>query len=600
MTRIDGANGAMRIRLFALAIILGGIAMSAQDFETSVTQFKAGYQIQGTVVKKHFLGERNLTITWNDGSSLDGILEYDGLIALVKGEYKNSAESIIGTFAVRNTKKGELTTKSKLPLGWDVREVLHYSIQRVDDKVELTRDGAKILVEVFPFPDDTEVSSITADVSVETFDTYGFINVDSLVLHSGGDLRIAYQDGQVFGGTASFARGYIDPIPVSGKISGLPIENLRSVIFDRTGTTEDNACIELKDSDPVEAVEFHIDSSDIPENGDEIAKVILARAQQTSGKAELTHGRSFVGAYSLRQDNNRLDVQLRNGTVDFGNGDSFTGNAGGRWIANIPVDGTTIFADGSSKQGNWLSPYKLSELDLLALSNSFTPSECVEEASDMKSHNNKTRTFSGKVEGPFGYYYGGRSLEIEEGTGKYSYYLEDGDRVLHGSYSFKLSTYLSSVGKDLVSVTGQNYNGIRTGEWQFVHKRGDGVIKADLREHYNEGSLQGPFTYIFAGDGMGYTIKGHYVNNLIVGDVAITFREGRNGFDLKGTFDADGWADGRWSLTDRRDKQETVFIFNHGIMTGKSGPSGVSVQDIFTDPYEPMAQYKMIKNGFRK
>ena len=90
MTRIDGANGGMRISLFALAIILGGIAMSAQDFETSVTQFKAGYQIQGTVVKKHFLGERNLTITWNDGSSLDGILEYDGLIALVKGEYKNS------------------------------------------------------------------------------------------------------------------------------------------------------------------------------------------------------------------------------------------------------------------------------------------------------------------------------------------------------------------------------------------------------------------------------------------------------------------------------------------------------------------------------
>ena len=590
---------AMKIRLLILALLLGGFNLVAQDIEAPIFQFKAGYQIQGTVIKKHFLGDRKISITWNDGSSLNGMLEYDGFTALVKGEYNNTIESIIGTFAVHNTKKGELSAKSNLPLTWNVKDLLHYSIQRSDDQVELIREKDKIQVDLSPLTDDSVVTSITANIAQDVFDKYGYNTVDSLILYS-QNVRIAYDEGQVFEGKAAFTNGYFLPVPVAGRLLEHPLVNVREIFFDRTKSQEYNVQIALKENKLVNTLDFYVSPSDIPEEGTQIADAILTQAVQASGKAALTHGRTFEGNFSLRKNINQLDVQLQNGTVSFGNGDIFSGNVGGKWIGNIPVEGTLSFSDGSSKQGNWLSAYKLSDLDFQELANSFTPSEYLEEASEMSSHNNKIKTFSGRIaEGPFGYYYSGRPLEIEEGSGKYAYYLESGDRVLHGAYSFKLNTYMTSAGKDLISVSGQNYNGVRSGDWQLVHKGGDGTTKADVKEHYMGGNLEGPFTYIFTIDGMKYTIKGNYVNNLMAGDVTITFREGPSGFDLKGTFDANGWADGKWSLIDRRDRQETVYIFNHGNLTSKSGPSKVSVQGIFNDPYEPMSQYKKIKNGFR-
>lgn len=587
-------------KLLLFPFILVSFQMLAQSLEAPVTQFKAGYRIQGMVVKKHFVEDQKLSITWNDGSCMDGTLKYDGITATVKGEYKNAVESIIGTFAVQNTKKGELSAKSKLPLVWNVAELIGYSLLQDEAQVELTSDGTISRINLIPFSNDFDISSVTAYLSHKMLDTYGFRSIDSLVLHS-DYLRITYNDGQIFEGAASFDRGYLMPVPYSGKIRELPMRNIRDITFDRNEAAEYNVRIALQDDKLVEAVEFHIPSPSIPEQANQMTDVIFAQAGHTNGKVKLTHGRSFVGEFTLRPNITNLDVGLQNGTIDFGNGDRFTGNAGGKWIANVPVDGTVTFSDGSSKQGNWLSAYKLSELDYQVLSKHLTPSECFEEASVMNSHNKQTRTFSGRIEeGPFGYYYSGRPLEIEEGSGKYAYYPEDGDRVMHGAYNFKFYTYLSSAGKDLISVTGAHYNGIRSGDWQLVHKGSDGAAKADLKEHYVDGKLQGPFTYTFTFDGMKYTIKGNYVDDLIVGEVSIAFREGRSGFDVKGTFDYNGWADGKWSLIDRRDRQETVFIFNHGSLTGKSGQSRVSVQDIFIGPYEPMSQYRKIKNGFKK
>lgn len=588
-----------RLIIIAASILLC-LELTAQDFPLTKIQYKTGYEIEGVVVKKRFLGEKEITITWNDNSSLSGTLTYDGATALVKGEFVNLTESILGVFAVQNSKNGQLAVKSKLPLEWRPIDVFRYTVMRENEQVELSRSGNETVVEITPLSSETNVSSLSAVIEPEIYDCYGFSAVDSLILNS-GSVNISYDNGLVFTGRASFTKGFFQPIPMKGNIKGLPEKNVDEFFFERCDDESSEVRISLIDNTSIESVIFHVPSSSVPEIGTDIPDVIFSLAKQTVGKASLTEGRDFSGNMALRLNMDKLEVQLLDGTVSFGNGDSFEGNVGGKWIANLPVDGTTVFADGSIRQGNWLSGYKLSDNDYLVLSDLFFPSDYLEMATEMSSHNSNLKTFSGRiVEGPVGYYYSSRSLEIEEGTGKYTYYVDNGDRILHGAYSFKLYTYLSSAGKDLISVTGQHYNGARTGEWQLTHKGSNGALYADLRESYRDGVLDGPFTYTFSRDGMKYTFKGQYSNDMFSGSISVTFREGSRGFDLSGEFNQNGWADGTWTLIDRRNKKETVYSFRNGQLLNTTGESRVSVIDVFTDPYESLAQYKKIKNGFKK
>ena len=83
------------------------------------------------------------------------------------------------------------------------------------------------------------------------------------------------------------------------------------------------------------------------------------------------------------------------------------------------------------------------------------------------------------------------------------------------------------------------------------------------------------------------------------GKVEIVFRDGQKGFTITGQFDNMGWADGEWTLIEKKTKSQTIYYYKQGTLTSKTGGSQVSIKDIFTDPYEPFSQYKEIKNGFK-
>ncbi len=587
-------------RTFLLGVLfLLMIPVCAQELGIKKVQYKAGYQIEGTLVKKSFLANHRTTVSWNDGSYLTGILFYEGGRTIINGEYRNEREIINGTFSIWNNTKGRLALKSNRPLEWEPLTVSSYSLSRNSNQIELTCSGNDAHLVFDLSSTESNVESLESDISAELIRKYGYYAVDSLLIKS-DTIQVAYADGQLFKGKASLSEGYEFPVLLSGSISCLPAKNIEAIHFEPFLSDSVRVNIFLDGNDKVKSVQYSCGSSVITKNGADVFDALLENASSIYGKAEMTQGRHFVGNFSCSLRGSQLLINLKNGTINYENGDSFVGNAGGPWFCNIPVDGTIYLQDGTAKVGDWISPLKLSNYDKEALSLLYTPSEFIEEAQIMNANNVKTKTFSGRIlEGPYGYYYSGHPLEAEEGTGKYTYYLDDGDKILHGAYNFRTYIYLSAVGKDQVSVTGQHYNGDRIGEWKLMHKDGQGTIRADLTEQYNEGVLNGLFLYKFSVEEMKYTINGEYRSNNLVGNITITIKEGSRGFEIKGQFDSYGWADGPWVLKDRKTKKETIYNYNHGTLLNKNGTSAVSLKDIFFDKYEPLAQYKQITNGFK-
>lgn len=572
----------------------------AQDFPVTTVQYQAGYQIQGVVVKKSFLKGQKICILWSDQAKLEGVLFYDGDAAIVNGEYQNGTEIINGTFRVWNDKQKRLAVKSKKALEWETVSLSQYSVEQLPFRVELIQNGGVNHLCYSLDDADYGFSSIEADVEENLLDFYGFRAVDSLLIHN-RIVTVNYTDGQSFEGALSFAEDFFNPLPIEGVLRGIPAKNIREISIKRVSPDSMAVNFAMNENANYKGFSHKVSSSIMPVKGDMIFDSLLEHSSDIDADVEMTHERSFLGRISYSLIGSQLSLKLHNGSISYPTGDKFVGNAGGNWVGNMPVDGTTYFSDSSVKVGDWISSYKLSATDKDLLSLVYSPSELVEEAQLMHDHNSKVKTFSGKIiDGPYGYYYTGKPLTAEEGTGKYSYYVENGDRVLHGAYSFRFYIYLSSTGKDMISVNGQNYAGDRAGEWVFLHKTGTGATRANLKETYKDGFLNGPYSYTFSVDGMKYTMAGQYAEDHFMGDVLIQFREGSAGFDISGAFDGNGWADGKWTLTDRRTKKETTYIFNHGILASTNGPSRVSVPDIFLDPMEPFAQYKKIINGFKK
>ncbi len=588
-------------KLFCIGffLMLPGHAV-AQDFPVTTVQYQAGYQIQGVVVKKSFLKGQKISIGWPNQAKLEGVLFYEGDAAIVNGEYKDETEIINGTFRVWNNKKKRLAVKSKMALEWETVSLSQYSVERPPFRIELIQNGSVNHLCYNLDEPDYGITSIEADVEKNLIDIYGFRSVDSLFLHN-RRVIVNYIDGQSFEGSMSFADGFFNPHPIEGVLRGVPAKNIQEISLKKSD--ENSMTVQFTMNEDAKYKEFshNLSSSILPDKGDLIFDFLLDHSSDIDANVKMTHDRDYSGSISYSIIGSQLSLKLHDGTITYATGDKFIGNAGGKWIENMPVDGTTYFSDSSVKVGDWISSYKLSATDKDLLSLVYSPTEFIEEAQLMNGRNSKVKTYSGRIiEGPSGYYYTGKPLTAEEGTGKYSYYVENGDKILHGAYSFRFYIYLSSTGKDMISVNGQNYTGDRAGEWVFLHKTGSGATRANLKETYKDGFLSGPYSYTFSADGMKYTMSGQYAEDHFMGAVSITFREGSAGFDISGSFDGNGWADGKWTLIDRRTKKETAYIFNHGDLVSTNGPSRVSVPDIFLDPMEPFAQYKKIINGFKK
>lgn len=589
----------MKKVLTAYILILFCGSLFAQEERPLFVIEKGGYRIHGKAEKKRFLPQKDFTISWNDGSVLYGDLSYDVNNASVSGIFKSDSVIIEGKFNIWNSNKRRLSVKSKKALEWEPDSVSHYQVLRNLWQIDLNTSSEFSHIVFTYMSEDSSISSIEADISQKLLDKYGYSSVDSLIINS--ELpQINYSDGQSIKGNISFASGYLSPRITSAIVSGVPMKNVSEICFENNDKDSTLVKVILSQDALFKEIELYLPTDAISVEGDYLYRSIILSSQPIIGHISMTEDRKYRGDIFLSQEENLLRVKLGKGEIKYRNGDKFIGNLGGQWKNGRPVDGTTYFLDGTKKEGDLLSEFKLNALDYNELDKIKSPSEIIEAAKVMSSHNRKSKTFSGRIiEGPMGYYYNGRQLNTEEGTGKYGYYVEDGEKILHGQYSFNLSLYLSAEGKDRISVVGQLYNDERTGQWHFIHKDGRGAIRADVTDSYCCGSLNGPFSYSFSMDGIKYIIKGQYLNDLMSGKVEIVFRDGQKGFTITGQFDNMGWADGEWTLIEKKTKSQTIYYYKQGTLTSKTGGSQVSIKDIFTDPYEPFSQYKEIKNGFK-
>ncbi len=587
-------------KLFALTTALSLChLLYSQDTKQIVAFEKGGYKIQGEILKKQFLPQKDFSILWDDGTVMSGELEYGINGPELTGQYKSAEETIEGKFIIWNSGKNKLAVKSNKDLSWRTLSVSHYQTIRDPWLVNLYSNLETARITFTNLSDDSEISSYEAIITHEAVERLGYSSADDLLV-SGERIRVSYKNGLSINGKITFPNGYLAPVISFGNITGLPARNLSTLEFDNEDSETAFVKVHIDGDDLCQEIEYELPKNIVDVDGNRIANSILTSSQNVFGHIIMSLGRKFDGDFSLIQEPEKVAVKLGQGELTYETGERFVGNLGGLWKDGRPTEGTTYFTDGSNKEGDWLQGLKLINFDREALSSMHSPTEMIKAAQEMNTHNSKTKTFSGRlIEGPDNYYYGGKPLQVEEGTGKYTYYAENGEKVLHGSYSYNLALYLTSNAKDKISVTGQYYNDLREGQWRLIHKDGRGSIKADVVEAYHTDKLHGPFSYSFTIDGMKYTFEGQYSDNHLSGKVNVAFREGKTGFDLEGQFDNSGYADGKWILKDRRTKEETMYQFSHGSLSDKVGNSRVSVKDLFTDPYEPLPQYKKINNAFK-
>lgn len=591
-------NGMKRLIQSLLLSFISTISY-AQDGVFKEIVFREGYTISGYVVKKTFPAQNNISITWGDTASMRGELYYDANGAVVKGLYHNAEGEIEGTFFLWNNKKKKLVAKSKLPLKWELLTISRYSTTFGDYSATLNISAGQAHLSLINKNEGKTIKSIDADIQQELLNLYGFRAIESLIRNS-GTVRIKYNDSQEFYGNVIWSPDFHKHTALSGTIKGVPARNVKEIKFKKEENSNTNIEVLMSEGNDIHNIQYTIPSNMVAEEGNGIYKSLFPNTQTIQGKAIMLSQRSFEGNLTVNVENGQFNILLKDGTVFYDSGDKFVGNAGGKSVCGIPIEGVTYFSNGTKKSGNWLSNMKLTEYDKERLQQLNSLSEINEEAQEMSRHNSTLKVFTGEIiGGPSGYYCSGRSLETIDGNGSYKYYVEDGERTLHGSYSFNYSLYISYSGKDKITVTGNNYDGAQEGNWRFVHKSSSGSIVADLNEVYKEGKLSGPFTYVLTSDEMRYKIVGQYIDNHFVGNVKINFSEGRNGFEVSGRFDDEGWADGEWVLTDKKTKDKTKYYYSMGSLTNKSGSSKVSISAIFKDKYEPLSQYKKIIKAFK-
>ena len=582
---------ALLLTLTFLVFAQGGVPIA--------TSFKSGYCIVGVVNKKSFPVQNNLSIVWNDSSSLQGILLYDLRGAIVDGVYRNENEEIEGSFLVWNNKKKELVAKSNEFLMWEPVEVKRYNTTIDNYSVSLVRNKGDFRLSLESQIENNPIISIDADIPSEIVEQFGFFAIDSLIRNC-GDIQIIYSNGQEFNGKAKLNDDFMNHSVVSGCIKKVPADNVLGIKFHKGDNDSTLVEVVFNGEDLYKSVQYKLPNTDVAQEGNMLFKSLISNTKSYRGIVSLSLQRTFYGIFDISYDGGPLRISLKNGTIKYANGDWFEGNVGGIWVMGIPVDGIAFFADGTQKSGDWISSLNLSKYDQDELAKATSLTEFRMAANEMEHHNSRIKKYSGKLsEGPAGYYWSGRSLEAVDGMGKYSYFIDGNERVMHGPYSFSFSTHLSSDGKDRITVTGYYYNDFKVGTWRLVHKSDSGLIKADLNDSYNNDKLSGPFSYVLTSDGFMYAISGQYSLDQLEGPISIVFHEGKAGFSIDGTFDNDGWADGTWTLTDKKSKEQTIYIYNHGALVNKVGTSNVSVKDIFVDKYEPLPQYKRFLNAFK-
>lgn len=348
------------------------------------------YQVEGTI-KKGIL-QPGTFVEIQDNKNNDTILGKVKLLdgnTYVLGKRSSSYGQTYGTFKVSNTKYGVFTSKKNLAKDLLIEDVdVLYHKGYYNDCPAILSMVDKPYVAIDGVNGGRSYKGFSADVSSEELNRIGYKNFTDLLMTVNENATLELDNGHTFKGRVSpvlTENGYIHFRLREGVQQNIPNGPL-SISVEREGDNLKMKTIYRYPQGNIKEETLIIKSSSMPKNSywnkmlyyDNISEVVFVYTDNDryTGKCEFS-------IEDMSDGKQKIISTITNGTYVWANGDVFIGNFSGTRFFGIPVEGQTVFCDGTVKEGNWLKQYNLAETQYESLSAIRYPTEIRAEANKL-------------------------------------------------------------------------------------------------------------------------------------------------------------------------------------------------------------------------
>lgn len=355
-----------------------------------------GYVISGKMYKKELVSGSMIEITdTRNNMILKGEYSLAGSKPSVRGrlDYNcgGSISSIYGTFSVSNgkdglvMKPGRADTLSVKEMQWDIWSGMWQGKSCV---IARTHPGAFLYINTadknWPY------NEFRASIAEENLVLYGYENIKALLLLDTLQVEVSFRNGIRFTGNVAGKTAGGDDIAftyLDGTKTYLPGRRI-SVAKEYDGQAVKYTFTAENDSSSVVLKEKYF----LPMSADIDIDSLWFRSYYQRHSSDIyvkyVGGHNFYGNFKVEKGKPVNTV----GTFTYSNGDKFIGNLSGKYYGGIPVEGKTIFSDGTLVEGNWLESYCLTDSQLNSLAEiSHVPSLVRAKAILMSNANNYNR-----------------------------------------------------------------------------------------------------------------------------------------------------------------------------------------------------------------
>lgn len=305
---------------------------------------------------------------------LSGMVHYIANRTTIHGFMNVNSEygtcSIYGTFIVSNTPDRHMTCKVKnggqLSITCSEAEYYMGYIHNCPTAVKIKGEPA---IAVYAPGFNHSYNDYYAPLKEQHIIDYGYSDLTSLLLSSGNNARVHWQQGQY----TDFKGKVIPEINADKTLNFILLEGEKSSSSNanesiRVYEDAGKLCMEIYHA-PTSQVKKEViivkDKLLIDKHSYWDIKKFLSNMSEIQWS--LRNGDSYIGnaSFEVNTSNNdqseTITERLTTGVYRYANGDYFEGDLSKGYYCGFPIYGTMYFKDGSSTDGGWLKEYNLTE-----------------------------------------------------------------------------------------------------------------------------------------------------------------------------------------------------------------------------------------------
>lgn len=227
-----------------------------------------------------------------------------------------------------------------------------------------------------------------ANISETAVESFGYEDIDALILSDTLQVNIVFANGMRFLGNAtgkSSEDGDIEYTLLDGEKTGIP--GGQTVKVEKTPYTLKRYIMTTRNSESSKITEesLFLPSSMKYIDSDSLWIKSYYLKYSPSISIKYRNGDKYSGKFVIKDGN----IIITDGTYLYKNGDKFEGDLSGEYFGGVPIDGKTTFRDGIEKDGNWMKEYSLTNNQFKAISvQKAAPSEVRKMAVSYVNENN--------------------------------------------------------------------------------------------------------------------------------------------------------------------------------------------------------------------